>query len=82
MILFLIRVKNSFNSSGEKTFEEFYSDNENYDINTYESLGFINSTNIDISYEDVEFDFEKVFNNPKSKKSRIALLIFTHKLYF
>ena len=62
-------------TSGEKTFEEFYSDNENYDINTYESLGFINSTNIDISYEDVEFDFEKVFNNPKSKKSDIITII-------
>jgi FlaA1/EpsC-like NDP-sugar epimerase len=62
-------------TSGEKTFEEFYTDDEDYNINTYDSLGFINTTNIKISFEDVEADFETVFNNSNSKKSDIVEVI-------
>jgi FlaA1/EpsC-like NDP-sugar epimerase len=63
------------NTSGEKTYEEFYTEEEDYEINKYDSLGFINTPDIKISFEDVESDFEKVFSNPNSKKSDIVTII-------
>ena len=62
-------------TSGEKTYEEFYTVDEDYEINIYDSLGFINTPEIKISFEDVEFDFEKVFSNPNSQKSDIVTII-------
>ena len=62
-------------TSGEKTFEEFYTDDEDYEINTYDSLGFINTPEIKISFEDVEADFEGVFNSPNSQKADIVTII-------
>ena len=62
-------------TSGEKTYEEFYTEEEDYEINRYDSLGFINSPEIKISFEDVKADFESVFNNPNSQKSDIVTII-------
>ena len=62
-------------TSGEKTYEEFYTEEEDYEINTYDSLGFINASEIRISFEDVEADFESVFNNPNSDKLDIVTVI-------
>ena len=62
-------------TSGEKTYEEFYTEDEDYEINKYDSLGFINTPEIKISFEDVETDFENVFNNHNSKKSDIIRVI-------
>ena len=62
-------------TSGEKTYEEFYTEEEDYNTDNYDSLGFINTPDIKISFEDVEADFEKVFNNPNSKKLDIASII-------
>jgi len=62
-------------TSGEKTYEEFYTEEEDYEINKYDSLGFINTPEIKISFEDVEYDFERVFSNPNSKKSDIVTII-------
>ena len=62
-------------TSGEKTYEEFYTEDEDYEINKYDSLGFINTPDIKISFEDVEADFESVFNNPNSQKSDIVTII-------
>jgi len=62
-------------TSGEKTYEEFYTEEEDYEINRYDSLGFINTQDIKISFEDVESDFENVFNNPNSQKSDIINII-------
>jgi FlaA1/EpsC-like NDP-sugar epimerase len=62
-------------TSGEKTFEEFYTEDEDFEINTYDSLGFIKTSDIKISFEDVEADFESVFNNPNSQKSDIVTII-------
>ena len=56
-------------TSGEKTYEEFYTEEEDYEINTFDSLGFINTQNIEISFEDIKVDFDNVFNNPDSDKS-------------
>ena len=62
-------------TSGEKTYEEFYTEEEDYDINKYDSLGFINSTEVKISFQDVKADFETVFNNSNSQKSDIVTII-------
>jgi len=62
-------------TSGEKTYEEFYTEEEDYNTDNYDSLGFINTPEIKISFEDVEADFENVFNNPNSKKSDIVTII-------
>jgi FlaA1/EpsC-like NDP-sugar epimerase len=62
-------------TSGEKTYEEFFTEEEDYEINKYDSLGFINTPEIKISFEDVESDFERVFNNLNSEKSDIVTII-------
>jgi FlaA1/EpsC-like NDP-sugar epimerase len=62
-------------TSGEKTYEEFYTETEDYEINTYDSLGFINTPKIKISFNEVEADFEGVFNNPNSDKLDIVNVI-------
>jgi FlaA1/EpsC-like NDP-sugar epimerase len=62
-------------TSGEKTYEEFYTEEEDYEINKYDSLGFIKTPDVKISFEDVEADFEKVFNNLNSEKSDIVTII-------
>ena len=54
-------------TSGEKTYEEFFTEDEDYEVNMYDSLGFINTPEIKISFEEVEFDFENVFNNLNSE---------------
>jgi len=65
-------------TSGEKTYEEFYTEEEDYNINTYDSLGFINTPDIKISFEDVTSDFETVFSNSNSQKSDIVTVIKKH----
>ena len=62
-------------TSGEKTYEEFYTEEEDYEINKYDSLGFINTPDVVISFEEVESDFETVFNNSNSQKSDIVRII-------
>jgi FlaA1/EpsC-like NDP-sugar epimerase len=62
-------------TSGEKTYEEFFTEEEEYEVNKYESLGFINTPDIKISFEDVEADFESVFNNPNSQKSDTVTIL-------
>ena len=62
-------------TSGEKTYEEFYTEDEDYNINTYNSLGFINTLEVNISFEEVESDFETVFSDANSQKSDIVRII-------
>jgi FlaA1/EpsC-like NDP-sugar epimerase len=62
-------------TSGEKTYEEFFTEEEDYEINNYDSLGFINTPDVEISFEEVESDFENAFNNLNSEKSDIVTII-------
>ena len=62
-------------TSGEKTYEEFYTEEEDYEINKYDSLGIINTPDVLVSFEEVESDFETVFNNSNSQKSDIVSII-------
>ena len=62
-------------TSGEKTYEEFYTEEEDYDINTHDSLGFIKTPEVKISFEKVEKDFDVVFGSPNLGKSDIVKVI-------
>ena len=62
-------------TSGEKKYEEFYTEEEDVDIKKYKSLGYINSTETKISFGSVKNDFEIVFSNPKASKSDIIKVI-------
>ncbi len=71
-------------TSGEKTFEEFYSEDEDYELNKYDSLGFIKPQDVNISLKEVKSDFEEIFNRSSSDKIDIINIIkkyvpdFTH----
>ena len=71
-------------TSGEKTYEEFFTEEEDYEVNEFESLGYINTSEVEISFEEVQADFHSVFKNPNSNKLNIIEIInkyvpdFTH----
>ena len=62
-------------TSGEKTYEEFFTEEEDYEVNEFDSLGYINTSEVNISFEEVESDFESVFNNSNSNKTDIVKVI-------
>ena len=62
-------------TSGEKTYEEFYTEEEDYNIKKYDSLGFINTPKVQISFEEVEASFDAIFSNSKSEKLDIIKVI-------
>ena len=62
-------------TSGEKTYEEFYTEEEDYNIKKYDSLGFINTLTVQISFEEVEASFDAIFSNSKSEKLDIIKVI-------
>ena len=62
-------------TSGEKTYEEFFTEEEDYEVNEFDSLGYIKTSDTKISFEDVESDFENVFSNVNSQKSDIVRVI-------
>ena len=62
-------------TSGEKTYEEFYTEEEDYNIKKYDSLGFINTKDVKLSFEDVEADFDFVFSDLNSVKLDIVKVI-------
>ena len=69
-------------TSGEKTYEEFYTENEDFDINMFNSLGFINSSDIKISFKELQSDFDNVFNSSISTKFDIIKVIKKYVLDF
>lgn len=62
-------------TSGEKTYEEFYTENEDIDITQYSSLGFIKTKNELISFKEVIKDFDQVFDEPNSTKADIVSIM-------
>lgn len=62
-------------TSGEKTYEEFYTEEEDYNTEQYDSLGFIKTSQETISLDEVKRDFDQVFENPDSTKSDIVSVI-------
>jgi len=62
-------------TSGEKSYEEFYTEDEDYNIDEYDSLGYIKTIEESISFEGVKNDFNEVFDNPTSTKADIVAVI-------
>ena len=65
-------------TSGEKPYEEFYTEKENFDVEKFKSLGFIDTPNVLISFDEVKSSFDRVFNDMKSEKSDIIEVIKTY----
>jgi FlaA1/EpsC-like NDP-sugar epimerase len=62
-------------TSGEKGYEEFYTEDENLNLIKYDSIGCITKDDIEISFKEVVNDFKKVFKgNDSSKLSAIKIL--------
>ena len=59
-------------TSGEKTYEEFYTKNEDFDLKHFNSLGFINTDEELVSSEQLINDFNEVFENPKLTKADVV----------
>ena len=62
-------------TSGEKTCEEFYSKDEDFEIELYNSLGSIKSIFEPFSENEIFDDFEKVFTDVNSSKEDIIKVI-------
>ena len=62
-------------TSGEKGFEEFYTEDEDYDLLKYNSLGFINSNETSININNLKIDFEELFKNKNLCKRDVVNLI-------
>ena len=62
-------------TSGEKAYEEFYTDEEDYEIDKYDSVGYIKTSEVEISFKEVLQDFESVFRNQNLNKSDIVKII-------
>ena len=62
-------------TSGEKIYEEFFTEKENFDTKKYDSLGFINTTDVKISFKRVKADFDAVFSDENSVKLDIVKVI-------
>lgn len=59
------------NTSGEKTYEEFYTESEDYILDKYDSLGYIKSSENIILFEEVMNDFNSLFSMPNCTKLEI-----------
>ena len=59
-------------SLSEKTYEEFYTESEDYNIDEYESLGFIKSSEKIILFEEVMNDFNSLFLSHNCTKLEIV----------
>ncbi len=62
-------------TSGEKEFEEFYSDDDNYNLDVFSSLGIINNKHVEINFDELKNDFENVFKNFNSTKKDVVDVI-------
>ncbi len=61
-------------TSGEKTYEEFYTEDEDYDLSLYDSIGFINSKDVLLDINLLENDFNVLFKKKLIYKSDIITL--------
>ena len=62
-------------TSGEKTYEEFYTDEENFNLKKYNSIGYIITDDNEISYKDVVYDFKNVFKENSINKSSLIKIL-------
>lgn len=63
------------NTSGEKKYEEFYSNEDVYELNEYNSLGKIITENTNIKLNNIIDDFDTVFNINKNSKINLIKVL-------
>ncbi len=66
------------NTSGEKLYEEFYTDDEHFSLSKYDSLGVINNFQIEFDVQDLKNKLKLLFKKKEIKKIDLVNLI---KLY-
>ncbi len=73
-----------FNSetSGEKEYEEFFTDQEEVDLKSYKSLGFIIKDNISLDTSKLVNDFDNLFSSADLTKKEIIKLMQKYVLNF
>ena len=59
------------NTSGEKLYEEFFTENELINISSYKSLGYIYDNKSEILFDELENDFENLFSKNNLQKNQI-----------
>ncbi len=62
-------------TSGEKGYEEFYTEHENLNLNKYNSLGYITKDDIKISFKDVINNFNQVFKENSTDKASVIKVL-------
>lgn len=62
-------------TSGEKGFEEFYTEDEDYELSKYDSIGVINSNETSININSLKIDFEKLFKKKNLFKRDVVNLL-------
>ena len=66
------------NTSGEKLYEEFYTDDECYSLSKYDSLGVINNFQVEFDVQDLKNKLKLLFKKKEIEKIDLVNLI---KLY-
>jgi FlaA1/EpsC-like NDP-sugar epimerase len=59
-------------TSGEKTYEEFYTEKEVYNLTDFEALGYIQTEPVEIQFDAVLKDFNTVFESESATKEDIV----------
>ncbi len=62
-------------TSGEKAYEEFYTDEEDFHIDDFDSLGYIKVPHIKLSFQQVINDFDDIFSKKNCSKTEIVNII-------
>ncbi|GLR18872.1 polysaccharide biosynthesis protein [Portibacter lacus] len=70
----------STDTSGEKSFEEFYTEKDDVDMTTFEALGVIKGSNVP-NKSDIDLTlkaFQELFNNDEVNKAKVVNLLSTY----
>lgn len=62
-------------TSGEKEYEEFYTCDEDVDVDTFGALGYITPSDVDIEFSEVISDFTEVFRKSSVNKASIVQVL-------
>ena len=69
-------------TSGEKEYEEFYTDDEDINLNYFKSLGFIIKNNVSLNLDELINDFDNIFSSNSLKKKEIIKTMQKYVLKF
>ena len=69
-------------TSGEKEYEEFYTDDEDINLNHFKSLGFIIKNNVSLNLDELIKDFDNIFSSKYLNKKDIIKAMQKYLLKF